>query len=112
MLAKRQKDFMKITPRQFSEYFKAKGASEHCPFCSKDMWSLPALSDDPKTYGEDEIMEVHESHIGLFKPGEHNVFGGPYVPVLAVTCMNCGFVRYQHMFPIQHWLEESGAKNE
>jgi hypothetical protein len=89
---------MKITPKQFSDYFESMGASEECPFCKNTDWSIPALGDPAHTFGPDEIMDVYESWIPLVPSAEGTIsVRGPYIPIVALTCAKCGFIRHQHV---------------
>lgn len=100
---------MKITPSQFSAFFKAKGATEICPFCGQDSWSVPSSGHETKIYEEDEVMNLSETKL-LLTNGPQNLNSTVYIPTIALSCSNCGFVRLQHLIVLQQWLDQDDKK--
>lgn len=88
---------MKISAEDLSAYFEAKGVRDDCPMCRTSDWSIaPVQGLD----GEQEAGEVSlELVVSMVKCNA-------WIPVLPLTCQNCGFVRMHHVHWIQKWLAE------
>lgn len=96
---------MKITPAQLSAFYKEKGATENCPFCQQDKWSAPLLPTTDGLYREDETMDILEMAIPLVDATGMN---NARMPIIALTCINCGLVRFQHVMVLNTWLTKKG----
>ena len=59
---------------QLIKHLENKWSSQKCPMCGHSGWNLPS-----------EIYEIRE-----FQDGNFVIGGTPIVPVLPVTCGNCG----------------------
>jgi hypothetical protein len=81
---------MKISAEDLAAYFDAKGIKGGCPLCGTDDWSVVPL-------------QAAEISLDL---SVQMVRNNSSIPVLPVTCQNCGFVRMHHTFWIQRWLAE------
>lgn len=58
------------------EHLRTKWANKPCPMCNVGPWTI-----------QDRIFQLLEFH-----PGANLVLGaGPIIPVIPVTCANCGF---------------------
>ena len=64
----------KFDSEQFLNHLKEKWKGQPCPLCSVGNWSVT-----------DSVYELREFHGGNVVIG-----GGPVVPVVPVTCSNCG----------------------
>lgn len=63
-----------IDSEKLIQHLKTKWAGRNCPLCNKGNWNV-----------SDKVYELREFH------GGNLIIGGtPIVPVLPVTCDNCG----------------------
>jgi len=63
-----------IKSEQFINHLKLKWQGRRCPMCTLGNWTV-----------SDKVFELHEFHGGDFVIG-----GTPLIPVVPVTCDNCG----------------------
>ncbi|HUU15540.1 MAG TPA: hypothetical protein VMW72_00195 [Sedimentisphaerales bacterium] len=65
----------KFDPKKVIEHLnKTWGVNRKCPMCESCEW-----------YASDKVFELREYHSGTLVLG-----GGPIVPIVTVTCRNCG----------------------
>ncbi len=59
---------------KFIAFIGQKWGGKSCPMCDKGPWTV-----------QDKVFQLSEFHDGSM------VVGGPLVPVVPVTCSNCGY---------------------
>jgi predicted nucleic-acid-binding Zn-ribbon protein len=59
---------------KFIAFISQKWSGRRCPMCGSGPWSV-----------QDKVFQLTEFHDG------NMVIGGPLVPVVPVTCSNCGY---------------------
>jgi hypothetical protein len=74
---------MRFEKHAFLDHLEARGAKSACPFCACESWNMPI--ENPDDLQDQRIMEFALSRAA----------GRIAVPVVAMICANCGFVR-QH----------------
>jgi predicted nucleic-acid-binding Zn-ribbon protein len=55
------------------DFLALKWQNRNCPMCGSGPWEV-----------QDKTFQLNEFHSGNF------VVGGPLIPIIPVTCMNCG----------------------
>lgn len=60
--------------KRFIDFIGQKWGGHSCPMCGKGPWSV-----------QDKVFELTEFHDG------NMVIGGTLIPVVPVTCNNCGY---------------------
>lgn len=62
-----------IESKKVISFLSEKWGEKKCPMCNHDAWEV-----------QDKVFQLSEFHQGNL------VVGGPLVPVIPVTCTNCG----------------------
>jgi hypothetical protein len=83
--------FKKVTALAVEEFFSSKNVSEKCVSCGENVWAF----DSPLPGGHPLVLE-HNPPL----PGRHT-----YMPLILLTCENCGFTRSYAMGPFLDWLK-------
>ncbi len=81
-------------------FFQAKGVSGLCPACRHDRW---IRLDNPENFVW--VLSARGAN------GDH-VIPAPAIPVIALTCENCSFIRLHAAIPVKNWLAENPPPNE
>jgi len=63
----------KLHPQKVIDFLSEKWGGKGCPMCGKGPWNVP-----DNTF---QLMEFHSGNL---------VMGGPLIPVIPVSCGNCG----------------------
>jgi hypothetical protein len=63
----------KTDTKKVIEFLTEKWGDKDCPMCNKGPWQV-----------QDKLFQLSEYHQGSL------VVGGPLIPVIPVTCTNCG----------------------
>ena len=101
---------MKITPGQLAAYYREKGASEQCPFCKHEGWTLPLFEQVDKPFAENEVMDVAVTNVEV--RSSHIPWENAALQSVLLTCNNCGFIRYQSLTHLVQWMQDKGHHHE
>ena len=72
---------MRLEKHAFLDHLESRGAKPACPFCACESWNM--LIENPDNLNDQRIMEFALSRVA----------GRIAVPVVAMICANCGFIR-------------------
>lgn len=94
--AKASVDLADLTAESVFRFLNSQAGSQNCPMCTTNTWQLVGPDDKPTLYAMPSIT--------LFTKGmdAHQV-----LPVVALQCAKCYFVRFHNAVGIQLWSQEN-----
>jgi predicted RNA-binding Zn-ribbon protein involved in translation (DUF1610 family) len=89
--------FRKVTAIAVAEFLASKNASNTCPSCGQEAWNF----ESPLPSGHPLALLFHPP-----LPGRHT-----YMPLIVLTCDNCGFAKSHTLGPFLEWLKSREGKS-
>ena len=91
---------LKITSDQIADFFADKSISAECPSCGQNNWNTctEISGDIPVLFSLSDTLDLR--------------LGPNAIPLIALICNNCGFVRSHARQVIYDWLIASSAKEK
>ncbi len=93
--APKKTQFMKVTSKDLTRFFSSVNASEVCPVCGNTSWSV-ILAPEREVF---TVISLPES--GNMLQSRANI------PLIAIACNQCYFVRFHAAIPLTEWLEQN-----